>query len=209
MLEVYSEHRRRRLLVGVLTFDAKKRRYRFRYNLRYRLLRGAVPLGPEFDLSEKEIVSKNSELFPSLRDRIPSTANPAYAEYCRAAGISANEKNPLVLLGTIGRRGPSSFIFEMLSAGQPGDPVSLLKNLKNSLKLSSWDIAQAFDIPELSIQRILSGKCSDKNLLALLHVYLSFPEAGLWKLKTNQRKLFSATGQAIQSYLSQMRGPQK
>ena len=45
-------------------------------------------------------------------DRIPSKENPAYPDYCKSQGISVNETNPIILLIAIGKRGPSTFIFE-------------------------------------------------------------------------------------------------
>ncbi|MCB1107049.1 MAG: hypothetical protein KDK76_03020, partial [Chlamydiia bacterium] len=54
----------------------------------------------------------SKSLFVPFLERIPSKNNPSYPEYCQSVGISVDEENVFVLLSTIGRRGPSSFIFE-------------------------------------------------------------------------------------------------
>jgi hypothetical protein len=40
---------------------------------------------------------------------LPSRKNPAYEDYCRSQGISKDEDNLSVLLGTIGKRGAFQF----------------------------------------------------------------------------------------------------
>src|SRR5271155_5807356 len=105
-LEVFSEGRKRRVYVGRLSYDSEKEVFEFRYDPKYAKLKTAIPLGPELDLFKK-VQSSKKKVFPSFADRIPSKSNPAYEEYCRSQGISPSERNPIILLSTIGRRGPS------------------------------------------------------------------------------------------------------
>jgi len=104
---VFLERRKTRQWVGVLRRVDHK--LVFTYDDEYFKAKRVIPLGPEFPLTQKEFIS--DKLFASLDDRIPSRRNPAYPEYCAAVGIDSKEKDPLILLSTIGRKGPSSFIF--------------------------------------------------------------------------------------------------
>src|SRR6202022_1252354 len=87
-------------------------RYELTYNKKYAHSKNAIPIGPDLHLFKLHHQSKKGKLFSSFIDRIPEKSNPAYKDYCKAEGISSTEKNPIILLGTIGKRGPSSFIFE-------------------------------------------------------------------------------------------------
>src|SRR5262245_48095575 len=109
-VDVFLEKRKTRLLVGVLKRVNNK--MQFAYDDYYFTAKNIIPLGPEFPLTQKEFVS--DQLFPSLADRIPSQQNPAYPEYCQLMGIDPKEKDPLILLSSIGKKGPSSFIFSPL-----------------------------------------------------------------------------------------------
>src|ERR1700692_4174096 len=106
-VDVFLERRKTHLYVGQLRKEIDH--YIFTYNDQYLHSRNIIPLGPEFPLTKKEFKSK--KLFPSLEDRIPSKLNPAYLEYCQLLGIDPKETNLLILLSTIGKRGPSSFVF--------------------------------------------------------------------------------------------------
>src|SRR3990167_1460004 len=111
-VKIFHEGRARRLFVAYLSFDSKKNKYLLEYNKRYVQLKNAVAFGPHLDLFTLKHYSQKGKMFPIFLDRIPDPQNPAYPDYCRSQGISVHEKNPIVLLGTIGRRGPSTFIFE-------------------------------------------------------------------------------------------------
>ena len=106
-VNVYLERKKTRQYAGQLTKQNKK--FVFEYDKAYRCSNYPIALGPDIPFTKKKHIS--SKLFPSFEDRIPSKRNPAYPEYCQSVGISPSEKNLLVLLSTIGRRGPSSFIF--------------------------------------------------------------------------------------------------
>ena len=105
---VYLELKTTRELVGKLEYKNKK--YCFSYDKRYLEFKKALPIGPELPLTK--LYFESEELFPSFVDRIPSKHNPAYTDYCAEFSIDVDEENQLILLATIGRKGPSSFIFE-------------------------------------------------------------------------------------------------
>src|SRR5215211_3928589 len=99
-VDVFLEKRITRLHVGVL--EKTQGKIVFTYDDHYFVSRNVIPLGPEFPMTKKQFVSDT--LFPSLEDRIPSQQNPAYSEYCQLVGIDSKEKDPFVLLSTIGKK---------------------------------------------------------------------------------------------------------
>ena len=133
------------------------------------------------DLFKTSHLSGKGELFPSLNDRIPSKLNPAYKDYCRSQGISINEKNPIILLGFIGRRGPSSFIFEPVYKNEFS--INDILNFRKRLEISQYDLAIALNLSEVTLQKIETGRSQDENILLRLQIYLEFPEVALWQLK--------------------------
>jgi HipA-like protein len=187
-LEVYSELRKSKTFVGTLTFQTKSNRFRFEYDLRYLRSRSAIPLGTEFPLSKQVHISKKYELFPTLIDRIPSKENPAYPEYCESQGISPSETNPITLLTTIGRRGPSTFIFESVLI-ELTDMSTELRQFRKTSGLTLREVSAAFDLHLPTLSRTETGQSKDKNTLRLLKIYLNFPEVALWQIQLNQRKL--------------------
>ncbi len=188
-LEVYHEGRRRRVLVGTLAYIAKSSRYVFTYDAKYLRQKQSIPLGPELPLTKQAHQSKPRALFPSLTDRIPSRENPAYIDYCAAAGIDVSESNLIVLLTTIGRRGPSTFVFEPVYQFDRAAFVAELKAFRERLGISLWEFAAAFDVPYLTIQRIENGKSKDMLTMRLVNCYLALPEAARWQLKLSGRRV--------------------
>ena len=157
-LHVYSENRKRRVFVGTLIWDKIKNQFEFKYDPKYAKSKKAIPVGIELDLFKKTNISKG-KLFPSFSDRIPSIENPAYADCCKSQGISTNEDNPIVLLVAIGRRGPSTFIFEPVFKNSFS--YSDIKKFREESGLSINDFSLAFDINPPTLQRLESGKKSD------------------------------------------------
>lgn len=180
-LLIFHEARKRRIFVGELTYHKEKDQYEFSYDKKYLVLKNAIPVGPELSLFKKKHVTSENKLFPSFQDRIPSKANPAYEDYCKAQGISPSEKNPIILLGFIGRRGPSSFVFEPVYKRDFSN-VDILR-FRKQLRLTRHDLAEAFDFSLPTIQRIESGKSQDLNTIKRLQIYLEFPEVALWQLQ--------------------------
>ena len=200
-LEIFSETKRRKVYVGELKFDLKNRIWEFTYDTNYLKSKSAIPIGPEFSL-KKQVYRTKDKLFPSFLDRIPSKANPAYAEYCISQGISPNERNQVLLLTTIGRKGPSTFVFEPVFEPSSFDSRNDLENMSKELGLSSWDIATAFDLFQLTVQRILNGKSKDRNTLRLIEIFLTFPEVALDQIAKTTKKLPGETASKIHDFFT-------
>ncbi len=188
MLDVYHEGRKRKIYVGRLSYSDEKKRFIFAYDAKYLRLKNAIPIGPEFPLTKQIHESNSDALFASLADRIPSKENPAYKEYCAAYALSPEETNVFTLLTTIGHRGPSTFVFEAVTLFKPEVLVAELKALQVKLEISLWELATAFDVPYLTMQRIANGKCKDMLTMRLVAIYLSCPEAALWQLKLSGKQ---------------------
>ena len=107
-IDIYAEFGKSRIYVGRL--DKTGGKFQFSYDRKYLKSKKKLSLGPEFPLTKRQFFSDS--LFNSFKDRIPSKENQAYTEYCDKFGISSDENNELILLATIGSRGPSSFVFE-------------------------------------------------------------------------------------------------
>ena len=196
-LQVFSESRKRRILVGALKWDSVKNQFEFKYDAKYAKSKTAIPIGKELDLFKKTHISKG-KLFPSFADRIPSRENPAYEDYCRSQGISVDESNPIVLLVSIGKRGPSTFIFE------PVFPNTFtyedVRKFRESLGISIHEWAAAFDFNPPTLQRLESGKKTDLSTIRRAQIYLEFPKTALWQLEQNSGKIHADTFQKLWSY---------
>lgn len=180
-LQIFHEGRKRRTFVGELIYNKEKDRYELLYDKNYTYSKTAIPVGPHLNLFKLRHYSEKGKLFPSFIDRIPEKSNPAYKDYCKAQGISPNEKNPIILLGSIGKRGPSSFVFEPVyySEFNPAD----ITNLRKQLQITQHDLATAFDISKVTLQRIEAGTSHDINILKRIEILFGFPNVALWQLK--------------------------
>jgi HipA-like protein len=94
-------------LVGYLRFDNNL--WIFEYDEDWRKSKTSIELG--FDLPFSKKTHKSKELFESFSERIPSTDNGAYSDYCKMWRIPVTEKDMFVLLSTLGHRGPSTLLF--------------------------------------------------------------------------------------------------
>lgn len=196
-LHVFSENRKKRIFVGTLKWDNIKNRFEFKYEQKYARSKTAIPIGKELDLFRITHTSKG-KLFPSFADRIPSRENSAYEEYCLSQGISVNEDNPIILLVSIGKRGPSTFIFEPVF--QNKFTFEDVKKARVDLGVSIHDFAIAFDLNPPTLQRLESGKKADLGTLRRIQMYLEFPEVAMWQIEQNSGKLHVDTLQKIWSY---------
>lgn len=182
-VEVYLERRKTRELVGVLSRE--KKTYIFKYHLPYVYGKSSIPLGPDLQLTEKEYKSK--KLFPSFEDRIPSRRNAAYEEYCSIVGISSDEDDELVLVATLGQKGPSSFIFApSYDDDFSGDD---LYSFRRKLDLSLREFGDIFDISPATLTRIENHKSSGREVLKRVEIYKKFPDVALFELKKNGHKI--------------------
>lgn len=184
-VNVYLEKRSQRELVGNL--KRKDNYYQFFYEESYLNLSKSIPLGPEFPLTKRDFASKT--LFPSLADRIPSKENEAYQDYCEQFGISSDEQDPFILLITIGRRGPSSFVFEPIWK-ETFTPDSL-KKFRKELGLSTRDFAECFGLTQATVVRIENAQTSGKETLKFLEILYNVPEAALYFISKYASKISS------------------
>ncbi len=178
-IAVFLEKRKTRVYVGTLTYLKAERVFEFTYDEAYLYAKKIIPLGPEFPLTQRSFRSKN--LFPSLQDRIPSKENAAYPDYCRAMGIAVEETNPIILLGTIGKRGPSSFVFEPIY--EPSFSSHDLKNFRKELSLTTREFSLCFDLPRIALINIENGKSPGKEILKRVEIYRQFPEAAIFAIE--------------------------
>ena len=180
-LKIFHEGRKRRTFVGELIYDKKKDKYVLIYDKKYAHSKNAIPISPDLDLFKLRHQSEKGKLFPAFLDRIPEKSNPAYKDYCKSQGISPAEKNPIILLGAIGKRGPSTFVFEPSYENEFN--INDITKLREELDITQHDFAKALDISKATLQRIESGESHEKNTLKYIQILLEFPEVALWQLK--------------------------
>lgn len=202
-LHIYHEIRKRRIFVGELRHIESQDKYELIYDDAYLKMKSAIPLSPDLDLFKKKHLSKKGELFSAFKDRIPSRENPAFADYCHSQGISPKENNPIILLCTIGKRGPSSFIFEPVVENKFS--LSDVKRIRESLDITQHDLALAFDISKITLQKIESGQSTDPNTMKLLQLYFEFPDVALWQLKHTGGRLHSQVLYKLINYFKSIR----
>lgn len=194
---VYLERRKTRKLIGRLTYDKKNKNYIFEYDQRY-LRSKLIPLGPELPLRRQPHVSQT--LFESFVDRIPSRENPAYSDYCLAMGIDIKEDDPFVLLTTIARRGPSSFVFEAerYRAFCSEDLIAFRKQLHLTIK----EFALAFEVSEKTLVSIENGRAAGKEVMKRLELYALFPSVALFQFRRNCAQIHVDKTRLVEQTLS-------
>lgn len=178
-VDIFLEKRKTRVHVGVL--NEQKETLIFTYDKRYFKAKNAIPFAPEFPLTQQQFKSK--KLFPSFEDRIPSRQNPAYIEYCQLLGIDSAESNPLILLSTIGKKGPSSFIFCPIF--ERHITVEELIKFRQLLNLTTREFAKIFELSQSSLNALEKKRALGKDLLKRLEIILKFPSVALYFLIVN------------------------
>lgn len=187
-VDVFAEGIRARKYTGRLEKDETaggKRGFRFTYDDNYLKRSDAVSIGPELPLTGRTYFS--STLFPSFTDRIPSRDNPAYPEYCMATGIDVDESDPFVLLTTIGKRGPSCFVFEAVVVDDFGSEDAA--DFRHGLDLSLREFGLLFDFSPYTIQKIEAGKESGRDVLKRMEIYARFPKVAWFEMKRNSARM--------------------
>ena len=190
-IDVYRELRRSRDFVGRLIKAGSG--FQFTYGESYLLKDNALSLGPDLPLRTKTFRSK--KLFVSFEDRIPSRRNPAYAEYCQHCNISPEEDDPMVLLSTIGRRGPSCLIFEGVVLDTTD--AKAIKDFRRQLKLTIREFALLFDLSTASLQTLEKATTPASELVKRLRIYMTFPEIALWEIERNRAKVHEQTYESV------------
>jgi HipA-like protein len=180
---VYLQRRKSREHVGDLS--QKDSQFIFTYNSNYIYKDRAIALGPDLPLRSASFISNS--MWTSFLDRLPSKRNPAYAEYCEMVGIDPSEKNLLVLLATLGHKGPSSFIFTPVY--QEEFTRSEVINFRKKLNLSVREFGDLFDFSPATVNRIEQNKTSGKDAMKRLEIYYYVPEAALYEVKKNGFKI--------------------
>lgn len=178
-LDIFLERRKTRMRVGNL--KQENGQFIFTYDDDYLVEANVIPLGPEFPLTKKQFISPI--LFASLEDRIPSRQNPAYKEYCYAMGIDPTEDNPIILLSTIGSKGPSSFVF--VPVFRRSFNVQEVIEFRKVLALTTREFAQIFEISQGALNALERERSSGKDLLKRLEIIVRFPVVALYFLFIN------------------------
>lgn len=186
-LKIFHEGRKRRIYVGELIYVKEKDKFELIYDQKYTHSKNAIPIAPNLSLFKIRHESEKGKLFPAFVDRIPDKSNPAYKDYCRAEGISPKEKKAIILLGSIGRRGPSSFVFEPVYTVEFS--AKNILEFREKLSISQQDLADAFDVSRLTLLKIETGKSKDASTLKRLQIYFEFPDVALWQLKQTGGKI--------------------
>lgn len=198
-VEVYAESRNRRMLVGTLTWNKALDQFEFDYEKAYLKSPKAIPMGPDLSLSKRHHIHKG-KLFASFQDRIPAKNNPAYADYCAAAGISPKERNPIILLGAIGRRGPSNFVIEP-KVMDTLDARSLLVEFRQKFKISLHELGMALGLNKITLQRIETGSSKDVSTLRLLGIFFTVSEALENQLRISEKIVHRQTAVALRTFV--------
>ena len=201
-IKVYLEHRRTRSAAAELTEQQENGRTVFQlvYDTHYLVDEKAIPLGPELPLTQQ--IYRSATLFAFFQDRIPERKNPAYIDYCEATGIFIDEQNPFVLLATIGKRGPSSFVFEPIF--KEGFAATHVKTYRKTLGLSIREFAALFNISVSHLQKIESQKFSGKEILKFVKIYYEAPDLLLKKVLHEGGMLHTDKQKALISTLVQL-----
>jgi HipA-like protein len=179
-ISVFLEKRKTQTLVGSLYKIDQK--LVFTYEDSYLKAKHSISLGPEFPLTQKQFSS--DKLFPSLEDRIPPTQNPAYPEYCLAMGIDPNERDPFILLSTVGSKGPSSFIFHPIFK-RDITPKEIVE-FRHTLGLTTREFAAVFEFSQNSLNALERARKTGTEIIKRLEILLHFPPVALYFLLINR-----------------------
>ena len=101
-------------------------------------------------------------------------------DYCMQWGISADEKDVFKLLATIGRRGPSTFIFE---AAQKDYSPEDVKTFRNKMGLTQREFSVLFDITQPTLWKIENGKSTYSTIIVFIQLCAEVPAALNWLLE--------------------------
>jgi len=194
-VDAYAESGKSRIFVGRLTRSDSG--FVFEYDSLYLRMNTAVSIGVELPLTGKRFVSKS--FFASLLDRIPSRKNPAYVDYCSHVGIKVEENNLLILLATIGSRGPSSIVFEPVFP--PSFSREDLKEYRASIGLSLRDFALLFGVSASTLNRIEIGTAGGRDVMRRMEIYVKFPDVALFEIGRNKPYVHRDTFRRAKNHL--------
>ena len=197
-VDVYLEFRKTRKFAGILRKE--KSSFYFEYDMNYLRSDSSIPIGTDLPLTEIKHTSKI--LFKSFEDRIPSKHNPAYKDYCMQMGIEISEKNPIILLATIGHKGPSSFIFEPRYCS----PIKIneLQKFRKKLGLTFREFADVFDFSTRTLQSFEADKPISKETIKRLEIYALFPRVALYEVMRSGSVLTSEKKHQVIKCINEM-----
>jgi HipA-like protein len=181
-IKAFCEFERKRILVGTLTRTDGT--YSFVYSKPWLYYDNQFQLGPDLPLREKPFQSKT--LFQAFAGRIPPRNSENYARYCEERGISTDETDQLILLGTIGHKGASSFVFELDYSHERQTQV--LDAVGVLVDTFSYDIiAAAFGITKTGLYKLLGKKVSIQNssIYSTLEICIFNTNAARWKISSS------------------------
>ncbi len=181
-LKAFCEFERKRILVGTLTRTDGT--YTFVYSKSWLYYDNQFQLGPDLPLREKPFQSK--KLFHAFAGRIPPRKSENYARYCAERGISIDETDQLILLGTIGHKGASTFVFELDYSHERQTKV--LNAVSALVDTFSYDVvAAAFGITKTGLYKLLGKKTKieHSSIYSVLEICILNPNAARWKISSS------------------------
>ncbi len=101
--------------------------------------------------------------------------------------IDPKERDPFILLSTIGKKGPSSFVFSPIYERKI--LVEDLKKFREFLGLTTREFAAVFEFSQTSLNAFEKGRSSGKDILKRLEILLNFPLVSLDLLFVNSGHL--------------------
>ena len=99
-------------------------------------------------------------------------------------GIDPNERDPFILLSTVGSKGPSSFIFHPIFKRDiaPKDIIEF----RHMLGLTTREFAAVFEISQNSLNALERGRRTGIEIIKRLEILLHFPSVTLYFLLVNR-----------------------
>jgi len=197
-VDVFLERSKTRILVGKL--QQLQGQFHFAYEDAYFKMKNILSLGPEFPLTKQEFFSV--ELFPTFLDRLPDPENPSYKDYCTAAKVPVTVTDPIVLLATVGKRGPSSFIYEPIYKNEFS--FQKAEQFMEVFSLSLQDFAYLFDVSLSVLQKIKAGDTSGKEILLRLEMCLSNLETLEYQIHKTRKFLHYQKLEKLDQFLNNL-----
>lgn len=91
--------------------------------------------------------------------------------------IDPNERDPIILLSTIGRKGPSSFIFYPLFERKVSTEDVI--KFRESLGLTTREFSAIFEFSQSSLNALERNRILGSEILKRLEIILNFPKVAL------------------------------
>ncbi len=179
VIEVYAETKTTRTHVG--TLSRNKEGYLFYYADSWLKNPKAIEVGPDIPLSSEK--TKSRMMPESFRSRIPKRDSTNYEEYCLERGIDLAEDDEMILLGHIGQKGASTFVFEL--SDEIERKAAAKKRLKQLLdELSLRDAAAFFGVSHTTIASIANETDESGPGYRYIETVLLVEEAFFYCLRT-------------------------